>query len=99
MKSFLTTAALTVILIVGGSHAHGQKSRLDSLLMTSDSTALMDSLMKDFDDFLDSLITPKSFFTIGIGAGTGIFSFENTNSAFLTTEKKTHYLSLCGLFP
>ena len=49
---------------------------------------MIDSLMEDFDEFLDSLAAPKSFFNISVGAGTGIFSFENDNDVFLTNEKK-----------
>lgn len=65
-----------------------QKGTLDSLFASGDTTAVMDSLMKDFDLFLDSLSAPKSFLHISIGAGNGIFSFENKNSVYLSTERK-----------
>lgn len=65
-----------------------QQSRLDSLFHSKDSTAVMDSLLKDFDKYMDSLAAPSSFFTISVGIGSGYFSFENKNSFVLSTAKK-----------
>jgi hypothetical protein len=65
-----------------------QTGKLDSLFASGDTTAVMDSLMKDFDLFLDSMSAPKSFLNIGVGAGNGYFSFENKNSVYLTSKRK-----------
>jgi hypothetical protein len=65
-----------------------QKGKLDSLFASGDTTAIMDSLMKDFDLFLDSMTAPKSFLNIVMGVGNGYFSFENKNSTYLSNEKK-----------
>jgi hypothetical protein len=75
-----------------------QKGTLDSLFASGDTTAVMDSLMKDFDLFLDSLTAPKSFLNISIGAGNGIFSFENKNSVYLSTERKIIFSPSIGYF-
>lgn len=75
-----------------------QKRTLDSLFASGDTTAVMDSLMKDFDLFLDSLTAPKSFLNISIGAGNGIFSFENKNSVYLSTERKIVFSPSIGYF-
>lgn len=75
-----------------------QKGTLDSLFASGDTTAIMDSLMKDFDLFLDSLSAPKSFLNISLGAGNGIFSFEHKNSAYLSTERKIIFSPAIGYF-
>jgi hypothetical protein len=64
------------------------QSRIDDLFRGGDTTRIMDSLMKDFGRYLDSLSRPKSFFAVQLTAGTGVFSFENKNSVFLQTAKK-----------
>ena len=80
--------ATVLLVFISFQPAWSQVSRLDSLFAGGDTTAVMDSLMKDFDKFLDSLSAPKSFFAVNIGVGTGFFSFENKNSVFLSTRKK-----------
>ena len=65
-----------------------QQSTLDSLFAKGDSTAVMDSLLRDFDSYLDSLTKPKSFFAVSLGIGNGYYSFENKNSVFLTNAQK-----------
>jgi len=66
--------------------------------MSRDTTAVLDSLMKDFDAFLDSLSAPHSFFNISLGAGTGYFSFENKSTFVTTTEKKLIISPSMGYF-
>jgi hypothetical protein len=84
MKKLATCFLFTVITC----YAYPQSGKLDSLFNSRDTTAILDSLLKDFDQFLDSLSTPKSFFSVSIGAGTGYFSFEDKNSSFVNTQKK-----------
>lgn len=70
------------------SGTQAQHNRLDSLFTNKDTTAVLDSLMAGFDEYIDSLLHRKSFFTVSVGAGTGFFSFENKNSYFFSTQKK-----------
>jgi hypothetical protein len=44
--------------------------------------------LKDFNEYLDSISKPKSFFSFSAGIGTGFFSFEDKNSVFLTSSRK-----------
>ena len=64
------------------------QSKIDSLFLKADTIAVMDSLMSDFESFLDSLTQPKSMWYAGIGIGSGYFSFEKANSVYVSTEKK-----------
>ncbi len=90
--------ATVLLVLISFRQAHAQVDKLDSLFAGRDSTAVMDSLMKDFDKFLDSLITPKSFFAVNLGVGTGFFSFENKNSVFLSTRKKLIFSPSAGYY-
>ncbi|MEO6000738.1 MAG: hypothetical protein ABIN89_28075 [Chitinophagaceae bacterium] len=87
MKRLFT---VTIILagILQSYSSHAQSNRLDDLFAGRDTTAIMDSLMKEFDAYLDSLIKPKGFFTISAGVGTGFFSFkDNVNLDFQVKNK------------
>lgn len=87
MKSLLT-CFLLIGLVIFTKPAYSQQTKLDSLFAKGDSTAVLDSLMRDFSYFLDSLSKPKSFFTISAAIGTGYFSFENKNTFLITASKK-----------
>lgn len=89
---------LVLLFAITAKDVSAQRSRLDSLFMNKDTTSVIDSLMAEFDDYLDSISSPKSFFNISVGAGTGIFSFETNNSAILTSEKKLIISPAVGYF-
>lgn len=99
MKHLIPVLTLVFFLGLNGpSASYAQNGKLDSLFANADTTAIMDSLLKDFDLFLDSLQQRKSMFVVGLGMGTGFFSFENKNSVFLTTEKKLLFSPNIGYF-
>lgn len=89
MKYPSTRVLLPIMLVFSCIHqVNAQQSTLDSLFAKGDSTAIMDSLLKDFGSYLDSLSKPKSFFSLNMGVGNGYFSFENKNSVFLTNTQR-----------
>src|SRR5437868_1771847 len=89
MKYLSTRIILLVMLTCSYvQFTHAQQSALDSLFAKGDSTAVMDSLLKDFDSYLDSITKPKSFFSASFGIGNGYYSFENKNSVYLTNMQK-----------
>ena len=67
-----------------------ETTRLDSLFARGDSTAVMDSLMEEFDAFLDSMSAPKSFAAASVGIGNRSFSIKNNS---LNTQEATKQLS------
>jgi hypothetical protein len=76
-----------------------QKSgKLDSLFAKGDTTAVLDSLLKDFDSFLDSMAGRKSFFTVNLGVGTGFFSFNDKNSVIVNTKRRMIFSPAIGYF-
>lgn len=92
MKKTLLILALTVILLLWQQAGSAQHNKLDSLFAKGDTTAVIDSLMKGFDAYLDSLVQPKSFFSAGMGMGNRTFSIKN--NALNTQEASTSQLSL-----
>ncbi|MBC7850909.1 MAG: hypothetical protein H7Y31_14300 [Chitinophagaceae bacterium] len=82
---FLFAGMLSICCIADSA---AQQSKLDSLFNNADSTAVLDSLMADFDNYLDSLSRRKNMFFVGVGIGTGFFSFDNNSSVYVNTEKK-----------
>lgn len=88
MKSIFTTIAIALVVLMASKDTSAQKTRIDSLFMGSDTSSVMDSLMRDFDSYLDSITATRSIFFISMSAGTGVFSFEEGSSTFLNSEKK-----------
>jgi len=97
MRSF-TKLTIIVCLTITCTTTKGQDGKLDSLFRNGDTTAIMDSLLKDFDRYLDSLNKPRSFFNVSLGMGTGIFSFEDKSSILVTTEKKLIFSPIVGYY-
>jgi hypothetical protein len=95
MKKILVLLVLTVALQPGFSQKAG---KLDSLFIKGDTTAVLDSLLKDFDLYLDSLVGRKSFFTINTAIGTGFFSFNDKNTVTVNTEKKLIFSPSVGYY-
>lgn len=86
-RQLLTRILLPAILACTQLAAAAQ-SRIDSLFLNKDSTAVLDSIMRDFSKYMDSMSKPTSFFTVSVGIGTGYFSYENKSSFVFTTDKK-----------
>lgn len=79
---------LIFFLVIFSSRSSAQRSIFDDLFISGDTTAVLDSLMKDFEDYLDSVNGKKSFFAASITAGTSLFSFESSNNTYFTNERK-----------
>jgi hypothetical protein len=56
-----------------------------------DTTLNYDELFQDFDAFMDSILSPHSYFLLSLSAGKGFYSFESkTNFEIITTRKVTY---------
>ncbi len=75
-----------------------QISKLDALFASGDTTAVMDSLLKDFDAYLDSLSKPQSYFSLSLGVGTGIFSYLDDAALNYQVKKKTVFFPEMSYF-
>lgn len=95
MKKFL---GLTVFILAFQPSFSQTGGKLDSLFASGDTTAIMDSLLADFDSYLDSLMSSKSFFSVNLGVGTGFFSFNEKNTLTVNTRRKLMFLPSIGYF-
>jgi hypothetical protein len=82
---FLAAACLSPIM------ASAQNKGLDSLFLGRDSTVVMDSLVREMDEFLKILSAPKSFFSVELGAGNRTFSIRN--NSFNTQASSSDFIS------
>lgn len=87
MKQFFTVIIILQSLLFCGT-VHAQHLKLDALFAGADTTAVIDSLLKDFDAYLDSLSQPGSFLNISAGLGSGFFSAKNSASADIKIQRK-----------
>lgn len=89
---------LVFLFVSGAGSLSAQSISIDDLFKKGDTTAIIDSLLADFDDYLDSINRRKSFFSVALTAGSGLFSFENSNSVFYTTKRKLVISPMVGYF-
>ena len=97
-KKVIVNLLACLFVLHAWSLVKAQQTKLDSLFMNADTTAVLDSLLEDFDDYLDSLSKRKSLFFVGVGIGTGVFSFDDKNTVFINTEKKLIFSPSVGYF-
>lgn len=63
-----------------------------------DTTLNYDELFQDFDAFMDSILSPHSYFLASLSMGKGYYSFERKNSSVIETEKKLTYSPTIGYY-
>jgi len=85
------------IMLALGRFANAQTNPVDTSIAPVTDLFLMDStidyeeLFKDLDSFLDSLLTPRSYFLVGASVGKGNYSFESKSSGFYESEPRFTY--------
>jgi hypothetical protein len=75
-----------------------QTSQLDSLFANSDSTKVIDSLMLEFDAYLDSVTAPRSFFSVNMGIGNRTFSINNNSFNTQATATRLSFTPSIGYY-
>ncbi|MBM3417196.1 MAG: hypothetical protein FJY20_12365 [Bacteroidetes bacterium] len=86
--------------------AHTQGSRADTAVIPVISTdaAIVDTsidydeLFRDFDEFMDSILSPRSYFLISLSTGKGFYNFENKSNYDVVTSKKLTYSPTLGYY-
>src|SRR5688572_2754073 len=58
----------------------------------ADTSINYDELFRDFDAFMDSILSPHSYFLTSLSIGNGYYNFEDKSSNVIRTEKKLNYL-------
>lgn len=86
------------LFLTGAGSLSAQSFSMDDLFRKGDTTAIIDSLLADFDDYMDSIYARKSFFSVALTAGSGLFSYEKSNSVFFTTKRKLILSPMVGYY-
>jgi hypothetical protein len=84
--------------------AFPQTGTTDSLIAPATDISVIDTsidydeLFRDFDSFMDSILTPRSYFLTSLSAAKGYYNFENKNSSLITPSKKLTYSPSLGYY-
>lgn len=97
----------TILLFMVGFlcvNVFSQRSKADSAIVPTKEFALIDTtidyeaLFRDFDAFMDSILSPNSYFLSSLSAGKGFYNFESKSGSLITTDKKLTYSPLLGYY-
>ena len=91
-KSFILLAFVLL-----GVAAYTQGGSADSLIVAPTDVSVIDTsidydeLFRDFDAFMDSILTPKSYFLSSLSIARGNYNFESKSNILITSSKKLSY--------
>ncbi|HMU46394.1 MAG TPA: hypothetical protein PKC72_08510 [Chitinophagaceae bacterium] len=100
LKNWPILLAFTML----GMSAFSQDRPVDTAISHTDLTSIIDTtidydqLFRDFDLFMDSLLTPRSYFLGSISAAKGYYNFEQKGSSTINTLKKLTYTPVLGYY-
>ena len=96
--------SLILAFILTGVAAFSQASTQDSIITPANDVAVIDTsidydeLFRDFDAFMDSILTPRSYLLVSLSAGKGYYNFESKSSSLITSSKKLTYSPTLGYY-
>ena len=95
---------LTIIASLLCVNTFAQDNKVDSVIVPVkevpliDTTIDYDALFRDFDAFMDSILSPNSYFLSSLSIGKGYYNFESKSAATITTTKKLTYSPMLGYY-
>ena len=90
--------------IIHGATAFSQVSTKDSIINPTqdfsviDTSLNYDELFQDFDAFMDSILSPHSFFMTSLSMGKGYYNFVRKSSSAVEASKKLTYSPTLGYY-
>lgn len=93
----LKQCCIAFFMILFVSTAHSQTNPTDTSMkkemedLLGDTTIDYDELFQDFDAFMDSILTPRSYFMPSISVSRGYFNFTSKTNELLETTPKITY--------
>jgi hypothetical protein len=90
--------------VLPGAAAYTQGNPADSAsnprqeIPVLDTTLNYDELFQDFDAFMDSILSPHSYFLTSLSMNKGYYSFERKNASAIETEKKLTWSPTLGYY-
>ncbi|MDP4261556.1 MAG: hypothetical protein Q8941_03390 [Bacteroidota bacterium] len=95
---------IVICLVFVGYFAFPQNTKTDTLPLPVDNSLAMDTsinydeLLNGFDNFLDSILAPRSYFLVNLSAGSGYFNYVTRNNIQLSAQKKLILSPLIGYY-
>lgn len=96
--------SVLLALLFAGFTVIAQNSPADSAIAkfkkipAADTSINYDELFRDFDAFMDSILSPHSYFLASLSAGKGYFNFEQKGNYLLETSKELTYSPTLGYY-
>ena len=72
--------------------------KTDSSIFDIDTSLDYDALFRDFDSFMDSLLTPRSYSLAGLSVGKGYYNYSSKTDYTISTTQKLNYSPTLGYF-
>jgi hypothetical protein len=100
LKKYFIVPAFVLL----GVLAYSQNNPVDTLISPETDKSLIDTslnydeLFQDFDAFMDSILTPHSYFLTSLSMVKGYYSFERKSSSSIETIKKLTYSPTLGYY-
>lgn len=96
--------SILLIFLSAGIAAHSQSNNPDSVVIVNKELRLIDTsinydeLFRDFDAFMDSILSPNSYFLASLSMSKGYYNFESKNSSLIVPSKKLTYSPNLGYY-
>ena len=100
----LRYCCLILFFVVFAVPVCAQQRKADSTLLSqltgieADSTIDYDELFRDFDAFMDSILTPRNYWLASVTVGRGYYSFESKADFSVVTSQKLTYSPTIGYY-
>jgi len=86
------------------ANTYAQDSKADSVIVPAkdlsliDTTIDYDALFRDFDAFMDSLLTPRSYSLVSLSVGKGYYNYSSKTDYSISTSKQLNYSPTLGFY-
>jgi hypothetical protein len=96
--------SILLAFLSAGIAAHSQSNSADSAIALQKEIAVIDTsinyddLFRDFDAFMDSILTPNSYFLASLSLGKSYYNFTTKSSVMIEPSKKLTYSPTLGYY-
>ena len=96
--------SILLAFISAGIAAYAQSNSADSVIAPQkeitviDTSINYDELFRDFDAFMDSILSPDSYFLASLSLGKSYYNFQTKNSSVIEPSKKITYSPTLGYY-
>lgn len=96
--------SILLAFIFAGIAAYTQSNSADSAIVPQKEIAVIDTsinyeeLFRDFDAFMDSILSPDSYFLASLSLGKSYYNFETKSSSLIEPSKKLTYSPTLGYY-